>query len=412
MRIFQDMGAEIEAAWSQAGRDVAALPAIVTRELRARRPHLLVGVMDVIEWVLSTPDLPRQHDLHATFGEPPVTVYDGPHLYIQVLCWRSGTTAIHGHGFVGGFIVLEGSSLHTCYRFDPRQRVSSRLQVGDVRLLRAELLTPGSVVAITHDLKHTIFHLEAPSATLVVRSFGEGEDPQLTCFAPSVAVDPFDVDPVALRRRQVLRFLLHCQQGRHDELAARLLERCDLATAWEVLKQSHDEIDEPGRAARLADVARRHHGQVIDDFLAVIDEQRRMRRALRLHAALGDPELRFFLSLLHSVPHKDAIFDLIGRRYPGVDPRARVLAWAEQLSGVDRIGVDLSDEVNRVLFEAMLDGSSPAFVLGRLEAAFDRESVAAQADDIMAHCRRIEQTVLAPLFRAAPERAPEPPPGR
>lgn len=396
---FQDIGAEIEAAWSAAGHDDGAFPTIVTRVLAARRPDLHVGVMDVIEWVLTTPELPLQYDVHAIFAEPPVSVYDAPRFHMQVLLWRAGTTAIHEHGFVGGFIVLEGHNLHTAYRFDPRVEISPRLQVGDVRLTRAELLSKGDVVAITPDLKHNVFHLEAPSATLVVRSYPEREGPKLDYFAPSLAFDPFNVDPHVLRRTQVLRLLLHCEHARHDELCARLLEGGDLATAWDVLEQSCNEIPDPARVARLVDAARRRHGAVIDDLVAVIDEQRRMRHALRLHAAERDPELRFFLALLHSVPHREAILELVSRRYPGADPRARVRGWAARLSGVDRIGVDLEDPVNRALFEAMLDGCAPADTLGRLAAEFDAASVAAQADQVMEHRRALERTVLGPLFR-------------
>ena len=400
LQLFQDIGTEIEAAWSGMGYDESAFPAVVTRVLRERRPHLAVGVMDVVEWVLTTPDLPLQYDVHAIFGEPPVSVFDAPRFHMQVLCWRAGTTAIHEHGFVGGFVVLEGTSLHTMYSFAPRVQVSPHLQVGDVHLTHAELLSPGDVVAITPDLKHNIFHLEAPAATLVVRSGPERGGLKLDYFVPHLAFDPFNVDPLVLRRTQVLRLLLHCGLARHDELAAHLLEECDLATTWDVLEQSCNEIPEPHRAARLVEIARRRHGPVIDELVAVIWEQRRMRHALRLHAAERDPELRFFLALLHSVPRREAILELVGQRFPGTDPHALVRGWAEQLSGVDRIGVDFSDEVNRVLFAALLDGCTPAGTRTQLASSFDAESVAAQAGEVMAYCRKIEETVLAPLFRS------------
>jgi hypothetical protein len=63
-------------------------------------------VLDVLEWVLKAPELPEQRDIRANFAEPPISVFDSPRFHIQVLCWRSGTTAIHEHGFAGGFIVL------------------------------------------------------------------------------------------------------------------------------------------------------------------------------------------------------------------------------------------------------------------------------------------------------------------
>jgi hypothetical protein len=400
MRIFQELGRDIEQAWGRVGFVDDALPGIVTDTLHTRRLHRQVGLMDVFDWAMSEPDLPRQHDVHAIFAEPPISVYDGPRIHVQVLCWRSGTTAIHEHGFVGGFVVLEGTNLHTTYSFQPRLRISSRLQVGDVQLMQAELLSAGDIMPITHDLKHTIFHLEAPSATVVVRSNVERAGAKLDCFVPSLAFDPLDVDPVVLRRTQLLRLLLHTEHPRHDDMAADLLERADLPTTWDVLEQSHNEIRDAGRVARLTEIARRRHGAVVDDFVAVIDEQRRMQHTLRLHARSRDPQLRFFLALLHSLPDRTTIFDMVGRRYPEADPHDKVSGWATQLSGVDRIGIDLSDSANHALFTALLAGCSPAQALDRLRATFHGAGVSVDLDDVMAQTARFEQTVLAPLMRS------------
>jgi hypothetical protein len=398
-QLFEDIGTEIERSWSAAGDELAVFPDVASEVLRERRPHGDVDVTDIVRWVLDTAELPKQRDVKAIFGEPPVSVYNGPTFEMQVLCWRAGTTAIHRHRFVGAFTVLEGTSLHTRYSFEPRQRISPSLQVGDVRLTHAELLDPGDVVPITPDLKHNVFHLDEPSATLVIRSTADGPEPQFDYFTPSVAFDPFHVDALIVRRVQVLRLLLHTARHRqHDELAAELLATCDLATTWDVLEQSMNEIPHLERAERLAAIARRRHGPVIDDLLAVIDEQRRQESAMRLHASVDEPALRFFVALLHSVPSRDVILDLVAQRFSG-DPRAHVREWLTRLSGVDRIGVDLSDDVNRHLVDAMLDGCDHTGQLDRLATTFDRASVLQQSEDILHHRRRIEATVLAPLLR-------------
>ena len=399
-QLFQKIGTEIERSWSARGHDLAEFPDVATEVLRERRPDTDLDITDIVRWVLDTAELPKQRDVGAIFGEPPVSVYNGPTFEMQVLCWRAGTTAIHRHRFVGAFAVLDGMNLHTRYSFEPRQCVSPTLQVGHVRLTDAELLGAGDVVPITPDLKHNIFHLDEPSATLVVRSRADGPEPQFDYFTPSLAFDPFHVNALTIRRVQVLRLLLHtARHQQHDELAAELIATCDLATTWDVLEQSMNEIPEPDRAQRLAEIARRRHGVVIDEFLAVIHEQRRLERAIRLHASLDEPDLRFFVALLHSLPSRDVILDLVAQCYDG-DPRARVRAWLTRLSGVDRIGVDLSDELNRHLVDAMLDGCNDTGQLDRLATSFDRASVLQQSEEILHHRRRIEATVLAPLFRS------------
>jgi hypothetical protein len=79
-------------------------------------------------------------------------------------------------------------------------------------------------------------------------------------------------------------------------------------------------------------------------------------------------------------------------------PQARVRRWIERLSGVDRIGVDVTDPVNRLLVEALLDGGGRREAVARLTAAYDRESVRLQAGRVEEQLARIERTVLAPLF--------------
>jgi hypothetical protein len=398
-QLFHDLGTEIERSWSAVGNQLAAFPDVAADVLRQRRPDRELDVTDIVRWVLDTTELPKQRDVRAIFGEPPVSVYNGPTFEMQVLCWRAGTTAIHRHSFVGAFVVLDGVNLHTRYNFEPRQVISPTLQVGDVRLTHVELLGAGDVVPITPDLKHNVFHLDEPSATLVIRSKTDGPDPQFDYFTPSVAFDPFHVDALVMRRVQVLRLLLHTDRHQqHDELASDLLTTCDLATTWDVLEQSMNEIPELDRAHRLAEIARRRHGAVIDDFLAVIEEQRRQERAIRLHASLAEPDLRFFIALLHSVPNRDVILDLVAQRY-GDNPQQLVREWLTRLSGVERIGVDLADEVNRQLVDAMLDGCDDTAQLDRLAKTFDRTSVLQQSGEILHQRRRIKATVLAPLFR-------------
>src|SRR6266508_3748075 len=96
-QLFQDVGTEIERSWSAAGHDLAAFPAVATDVLRERQPHRDVDVTEIVRWVLDTAELPKQRDVTAIFGEPPVSVYNGPAFEMQVLCWRAGTTAIHRH---------------------------------------------------------------------------------------------------------------------------------------------------------------------------------------------------------------------------------------------------------------------------------------------------------------------------
>ena len=67
-------------------------------------------------------------------------------------------------------------------------------------------------------------------------------------------------------------------------------------------------------------------------------------------------------------------------RHPEGEPGARILAWLEALSGVERvIGVDLTDESDRRIVVALLEGRPPAGVIEALAEVFDPAQIEAQA---------------------------------
>jgi len=401
MRIFGDLGLEIERVWRGVSYDELAFPGIAAGALREARIPERIGADDVLDWLLSTAELPEQDDLEARFGEPPVTMYRGRRFYIQVLFWLTSSTSIHRHAFTGAFQVLHGSSLHSRYEFHARRRVCSQMLLGDVRLRTAELLQRGDIVEISRDLAHGLFHLEAPSATVVVRTVGEPEgSPQYDYRPPCVAVDPFFSEPVLTRWLQGLDLLHRSGSPRYVALAADLLERTDLHTGYLVLQHAYRRLDDLGRAAPLLAAAERRHGPVVAELAASLLEERRRRLIYRLRVPVRDPERRFFLALVQNLPDRGAIYAMIRRRYPDDDPRARVLAWTRALSGVDRIGIDLDDELNGHLLEGLLDGCSNAQIVDRLREEYDDEQLDAQAEQLARCIARMRRTMLAPLFRA------------
>lgn len=400
MLIFNALGETIEAAWRASDYDERALPAIAAGALREAKIPEQIGAGDVLRWLLSTDALPAQTDLDAKFGEAPITVYRGRRFHVQVLFWLTRSTTIHGHALSGAFQVLDGSSLQSRYAFHLRRRVNAHFLIGDVRLRAAELLERGDVVEIDADLLHCLYHLEAPSATVVVRTNSDPDrQPQYNYLPPSLAVNPFHEEPVATRWLQGLALLIGAKHPDYDALARGILGRSDLHTCYQVLEQAYLGLGSPERVGRLVEAAELRHGPVISEITAALDQRLFRRKLHELRGAVRDPEERFFLSLLQNLPDRDAIFALVRRRYPGDEPRARVVSWVHALSGVDRIGVDLDDDLNAVLFEALLDGCGAAEMLGRLKAEFDPAQVDAAAGELDQYAGRMRRTALAPLFR-------------
>jgi DNA-binding transcriptional ArsR family regulator len=396
---FSDLGARVDQEWERASFDELALPRIAADALLAARIPEQVSGDDVLGWLLRAPSLPPQTDIVASFGQPPVTVYRGRRFHVQVLYWLNGSTTIHRHGFCGAFQVLEGGSLHSRWRFSPAQRVSSHMALGQTELLSCEILQRGDVVPITPDLTHGLYHLEAPSATIVVRSDGEIEHgPQYEYHPPSVAIDPFFVDPLVERWLQALRLLRASGHTEYRALAADLVARSDPYTVFRVLDQTQREDTDFALLEALTAAARPRLGAVADDLARAVREGVRRRAIHRLRRADRDPDRRFFLALLQNLPDRDAIYRLVGRRVVGKDPRETVLRWIADLSGTSLLGVDTSGDLERILIESMLDGVDQDAVFARLGEVFDAGSIEAERGAVLEHAARIGRTLLAPLF--------------
>jgi len=399
MKEFTDLGRVIEARWREANYDERLFPAIASAALREASIPGRINAHDVLAWLVSTPELPDQDDIDSKFGEPPITIYRGRRFFIQVLFWLTSSTSIHRHAFSGAFQVLEGSSLHSRYTFRVRRRVSSQMSIGDVRLRGAELLERGQIVEITDDLAHGLFHLESPSATIVVRTYVEHTpEPQYNYQPPFIAEDPFFKEKVQTSWIQGLASLLKISEEKYLELASDLLSRADLHTTFLVLQQAYRGLGTE-RAAPLLAAAKRRHGEVVAEIAATAREDLRRRHIYKLRRTVLDPEHRFFLALVLNLPNRDAMFELIQRRFPQDEPRARVLAWSKALSGVDSIGIDLDDDLNSHLFEALLDGCTNPQIFERLGAEYEIDDIEAQRASIERHISRIKSTVLEPLFR-------------
>ncbi len=334
MEVFADMGEQLEAAWQAVDFDERAFPDLAVRALTGFAVHEALGNRDILRWLTAARTLPVQDDPKALFGDLPVTLYHGRRFFIQALLWHDGTTSIHRHGFSGAFQVLAGTSLHTRHGFTPRRRVSSHFILGDLQLRACSLLGRGDVEPITTDLAHALFHLDSPASTIVVRTYGEDDArPQYSYRAPGLAIDPFYGDPVASRQLQALRFVRHVDEGEHLALALGLLGHCDLHTCYLVLSEMAHGARSVGALVTPLAAARRRHGAVIDDLAAVLREEVREQRIVALRASITDPELRFFLALAASVRDPVRVATMIERRFPGVDPHARMAAWLDALPG-------------------------------------------------------------------------------
>ena len=417
MELFRNLGANIEETWRAENYNENLFPGLAAEALKAADIPSQLSAWDVIEWTLSQNELPPQKDPTGNFGEPPITLFVAPRFYIDVYFWLTGTTQIHQHGFCGAFQVLLGSSLHSWYDFERTESVNSHTEIGTMRLKVCELLNVGDVQKILAGRQyiHSLFHLDQPSATIVVRTEKSPLYlPQFSYLKPSFAVDPFFEHQTTRRKLQAISSLFHVNHSDADRLVTDLLKASDLQTSISILSTVHDHLSAgfldqlfnlSGPAARFKgflDIVINRHGPLARDLPALFEHRERLNEILRRRGYVTDPEHRFFFALLLNVEGRETITSLIKNKYPDADPVEKILDWTHDLAQTRVVGVNTPnalgmenfDDVDVTLLENLLRGNSDAEALENVRADYGPDRVAAvDLDEKLARLNR------SPIFR-------------
>lgn len=355
MDIFDRIGNEIEQLWRDLNYDEATFPALAADALRRAEIPLQTTVWEVAEWAIGEAELPRQRDLHSRFGEPPVTIYSAPRFHIDVYFWFNGTTSIHQHAFCGAFQVLHGSSIHSWYDFECENKINTFMETGRMSLKLCELLEVGAVQEIQAGKAyiHGLFHLDHPSATIVVRTDRSPLHlPQYNYYKPSLAVDPFFEQETSVKKKQLVSAMVRAKHADADRVIASLLGSSDLQTTFDLLSslrhllkgdqlgEIFDLSDRRTRFDACMDAAINRHGAAAEVFRDVFERQEMIDEIINRRQFATDPEHRFFLALLMNVDGREPIFELIRQRFPGKEPIDKVLDWTYDLATTRIAGPD------------------------------------------------------------------------
>ena len=378
---FLKLGEQLELAWRAADYDENVFPSLAAEGLRAARLPEKYSPWQVLEWTLSQTELPRQRDLPGRFGDPPITIYSGPRFHIDVYFWFHGTTTTHQHSFCGAFQVMHGSSIHSWYEFDLKDKVNSFCEIGEMRLKTCELLNVGDVQPILPGRQyiHGLFHLDHPSVSIVVRTDKSPLFlPQFDYQKPGLAVDPFFEQDATIKKLQVVGALLTAKRSDADELIKKLLINSDFHTAYLVLSAVHNYFSSNGvelmfggnswrdRFNVLLPVVEERHAGRSEILRRVFAHHERLQYLVRRRSFVDNADHRFFFALLLNVNGRERILSLIQKRYPDADPIEKILDWTYELSqlrlaGIDNqnaLGIAGFDDFDLTLVEYLLKGRS------------------------------------------------------
>lgn len=420
MELFRQLGAELEETWRAEDYNETVFPKIAADGLRRADLPSKVTAWDVIEWTLRQSELPPQKDPAANFGDPPITLFVAPRFYIDVYFWLNGTTQIHQHSFCGAFQVLHGSSLHSWYEFDARARVNVFTEIGDMTLKVCELLKVGDVQEILAGRQyiHSLFHLDQPSATIVVRTEKSPLYlPQYSYHKPSLALDPFYEHQTTVRKLQSLGPLFQINHPDTDRLVADMLETSDFQSSFAILSAAHDhlsggflgllfKLNEPAeRFRKFLEIVQRRHGSKAADLPAIFEHRERVGEIVRRRSYVTDPEQRFFFAVLMNVEGRERVFSLIRQRFLGSEPIEKVLDLVHDLSHTRVVGVNapnalgLEDfgDVDMSILENLLHGRSATDTLDAVRAEYGDDRL--DGVDVEAKLARITgSSIFRPLL--------------
>lgn len=413
MELFNNLGAEIEVLWRDRDYDELAFPEIAAEALKKANLPAKVSAWEVIEWTMQQTFLPEQRDLKGSFGDPPITLYNSPRFHVDVYFWLEGTTAIHQHGFCGAFQVLLGSSIHSWYEFERSEAINTFTEIGNLNLKVCELLSVGDVQPIQAGKQyiHGLFHLEQPSATIVVRTHKSPMFlPQFSYYKPFLAIDPFFEEANTTKKMQCVTMMIRAKHPRTDEFIADWLRSADFQTSFHILSSLRgylrsNQVDQlfnleapKNRFDALLEVVRERHGERANVFPKVFEHIDKLDEILRQRSFVTDAEHRFFLALLLNVEGRERIFSLVKERFPDSEPLDKVLDWTFDLAQTRVLGANTSnalgikdfDDTDLFILENLLQDKPEAEIGQTLETEYG----AANLENLPERIEKIKKSVI------------------
>ena len=341
---FEKLGRTVLERWKQQNFSLEAFPELARNAMDEAPPSENVDLEELVQEFLANDDQPIQGQ--SGFGQPELLAFNDSRFYIQILFWMEGTTDIHQHEFSGAFHVMQGSSVHSEFDFVGAQPVTPHIRTGDLRLKKIELLETGRTVPITsgRDCIHSLFHLDTPSVTVVVRTHHDpGTGPQFNYLPPHIGFDPVQGDALTMRRKQLIDVLETIDYEGYLGLVTGMIESLDFERGFHTLQHTMDRLQVLGEWESVLAKFQEKHGEIAEGVPATLAEALRRDAITQMRYQIGNPEHRFFLALVMNVENSKDIQALVAARYPEQPAIETILGWVDELIEPTEFGLSLFD---------------------------------------------------------------------
>jgi hypothetical protein len=341
---FEKLGRTVLERWREQNFSLEVFPELTRTAIEEVPPSENVDIEELIHEFLSNDDQPFQSE--SSFGQPELIAFNDTRFYIQILFWLEGTTEIHQHEFSGAFHVMQGSSVHSEFDFVGARSVTPHIRTGDLRVKQIELLETGRTVPITsgRDCIHSLFHLDTPSITVVIRTHHDpGTGPQYNYLPPHIAINPLHADSLTARRKQLLDVLETIDDPDYGTHVNEMMGRLDFERGFTILRHAMPRLKELNEWDEVLATFQNKHGELALGVPDTLAECLRRETISQMRHFIINPEHRFFLALLINVQNRADILALVARRFPGSSPIDTILGWAEELVEPNDFGITLLD---------------------------------------------------------------------
>jgi hypothetical protein len=241
MNIFNDLAAQVEKSWSEASYNLEKFPDIATSALENLKYDLSQADLNkhLAKWMLATPKLPDQINVHNTFGQPPITIFNNGKFVVDIYIWLNCDTSIHSHGFRGAFRVLHGKSLQEEFTVKTLTTIAPDVLLTDMGKPVMSLLKAGDTRTILpgKELTHRVIHLENPTVTLCVKTINESTLSQWNYFPNGLAVRKRHLDPGLIKQIYYFQYLMGQTADGALHFVQELLRKCDISTQMNLAEE-------------------------------------------------------------------------------------------------------------------------------------------------------------------------------
>lgn len=406
-QIIESLVVDVDSAWRQKDFRWEALPDVASSSLARAALHTRVDGATVLSQALELLTQPHARGYHR--GSTCVSLYQGRRFAITLHVWTDRIETPHAHGWRGGFQVLSGPVIHSIYRFDREEALSSGVSRGTLIHEKLDIMGPGDVASVRDArMIHGLCHIQAPSLSLAIRSV---ENTGITGQYWGLGADALEVD-VESNGFEAVDDILIClgalalvdREAYRRELVS-ALDRIDIGDAFWMCRTLGSRDLEARNMVLDAMQGDRWQawGAVIRKALRWIEAETRLNAAFR--RVQGAPE-RYLLALLRLASDGRQVFDVMqsldATQRDGIECTLETLERIVGAAGSVLTLSQINDSVADIL-RALFERPTLAHVRERLAAEYDKGSIVANGARLEAMVSRLQRAPeLLVFFGAGP----------